>query len=138
MDNIASKSSCLCGSVTIFAQNISRKVEVCHCTMCQKWGGGPAFSVDCGNSIEIDGIENVGVYDSSDWAERGFCIKCGTHLYYKLKEPIQYIIPVGLFSELSDFTFDKQIFIDEKPDYYCFANKTKLMTGAEVYAEYSS
>jgi len=106
--------------------------------MCQKWGGGPAFSVDCGNSIEIDGIENVGVYDSSDWAERGFCIKCGTHLYYKLKEPIQYIIPVGLFSELSDFTFDKQIFIDEKPDYYCFANKTKLMTGAEVYAEYSS
>ncbi len=33
--------------------------------------------------------------------------------------------------------FDKQIFIDEKPSFYCFANETNKMTGAEVFAKYA-
>jgi hypothetical protein len=30
-----------------------------------------------------------------------------------------------------------QIFIDEKPAYYTFANQTKTMTGAEVFAMFA-
>ncbi len=30
----------------------------------------------------------------------------------------------------ADLSMGSQIFIDEKPDYYDFANKTKMMTGA--------
>mgnify|MGYP000675211619 CR=1 FL=1 len=31
-----------------------------------------------------------------------------------------------------------QIFIDEKPAYYCFANETHNMTGAEVFAQFGA
>jgi len=35
-------------------------------------------------------------------------------------------------------TFTSEIFIDEKPDYFSFANDTKKMTGAEVFAMFAS
>lgn len=42
------KGSCLCGSVTLKVQIESETFDVCHCSMCRKWGGGPAFTVDVG------------------------------------------------------------------------------------------
>jgi len=79
----------------------------------------------------------MSVYPSSDWAERGFCNQCGSHLFYRLKENNQHFIPVGLFDDDSQFVFDHQVFIDKKPSYYCFANETSNMTGAEVFAKYA-
>jgi len=32
--------SCLCGAVSVTANNASTKVGACHCGMCRKWGGG--------------------------------------------------------------------------------------------------
>ena len=42
------------------------------------------------------------------------------------------------FDERGGFAFTSQIFIDEKPAYYDFANKTHNMTGAEVFAAFAS
>jgi len=47
-------------------------------------------------------------------------------------------MPAGLFDDDQAFEMDHQIFIDEKPNYYSFANKTDNMTGAEVFAKYAS
>ena len=71
-------------------------------------------------------------------AERGFCKKCGSHLFYRLKQNNQHYIPVGIFDNSQDFVFDHQIFIDEKPEYYSFANETKNMTGEEVLLMFAS
>ena len=136
-DRIQTKASCLCGSVTLTANQASRDLEVCHCSTCRKWSGGPALVIECGNDVQIEGEDNVSVYNSSEWAERGFCSLCGTHLFYRLKESNQHIIPAGLFNEIGELTFDKQIFIDEKPDYYSFANETPCLTGAEVFAQFA-
>ena len=137
-ENRPDKASCLCGSVTIIAKNISDKVGVCHCGMCRKWGGGPALAVDCGTDVEIEGEENVTVYDSSPWAERAFCSKCGTHLFYRLKEQNQYVIPAGFFQDQPNMHFEKQYFIDKKPEYYSFSNETENLTEEEVFALYAS
>ena len=131
------KGSCLCGGVRIVAGAVSNNVGACHCSMCRKWGGGPLLSVDCGSDVAFEGGENIGVFDSSDWAERGFCKRCGSHLFYRLKANNLYTMPAGLFDDDLDMVFDQQIFIDEKPSFYCFANETKNMTGAEVFAQYS-
>ena len=32
---------------------------------------------------------------------------------------------------------DNQIFIDEKPDFYSFANETTTLTGEEVFAQFN-
>ena len=133
-DTSTQQGSCLCGAVRISAKAVSNNVGACHCSMCRKWSSGPFMAVDCGTEITFEGEDNIGVYDSSDWAQRGFCKQCGGALFYRLKQTQQYIMPVDLFDMQDRLVFDHQIFIDEKPDYYDFANKTKNMTGAEVFA----
>ena len=136
--NIA-KGSCLCGAVNISATNINKRIAACHCNMCRKWGGGALLAVECESGVSFSGEENIAVYQSSEWAERGFCQKCGSHLFYRLKDDKNhYYIPVGIFDNNKDLIFDLQVFIEEKPEYYAFANETKKMTGAELFAQFTS
>ena len=137
-DTISGESSCLCGSVKIRVSTISPKITVCHCDMCRKWGGGPAMALQCGTEVEIEGSDKIHVYDSSEWAERGFCADCGTHLFYRIKGTGEYSIPAGFFSKLKGLKMDVQYFSDQRPEYYCFANKTKELTAAEVFAKYAA
>ena len=127
---------CLCGAVKIVARQAGRELAACHCRMCRRWGGGPFMEIDCGTEVAIAGEQNITVYNSSDWAERAFCKKCGTNLFYRLKEAQQHIVSSEIFNEV-ELNFDHQIFIDEKPNYYVFSNETKNMTGAEVFAAYA-
>jgi len=136
-DNMQLKGNCLCGGVTVIAEEVKPSVGACHCSMCRKWGGGPFFALEAGSKVRFEGEENVARFNSSEWAERGFCKACGTHLFYHLKQADQYILPAGLFEPGPEMIFDHQIFIDEKPDFYHFANETKNMTGAEVFAMYA-
>lgn len=96
------------------------------------------MEIDCGTAVSFGGEENISVFDSSEWAERGFCSNCGTHLFYRIKKSGQHMIPVGLFDDGYDLVFKNQVFIDEKPSFYCFANETDEMTGAELFALYGS
>ena len=137
-DTVERRGHCLCGKVSITVKNASHGVGACHCKMCRRWGGGPFMEIDCGANVDFDGEDNVSVFKSSDWAERGFCRGCGTHLFYRLKESGQHMIPVGLFEDSEDFVFKGQVFIDEKPEYYEFANETKDLTGAEIFARFGA
>ncbi len=132
------KGTCLCGAVKIAAKNMSNKVGACHCNMCRTWGGGALLAVDCGSDVSFEGEKNIGIFSSSDWAERGFCKQCGTHLFYRLKANHQYFIPIGLFKNTQELIFDHQVFIDEKPEYYSFANETHNLTGAELFANFAT
>ncbi|MGH8438212.1 MAG: GFA family protein [Pseudomonas sp.] len=125
--------SCLCCAVKLSVSLEKASVDVCHCSMCRKWGGGPLFSVHCAEPVKFTAGQPV-FYDSSDWAERGFCGKCGTHLLYRLKNGKFDSVSLGVLEGDTDWVFDLQVYYDEKPAYYCFANETKTMTGAEVEA----
>lgn len=131
------QGACLCGAVRITARPTNNNLGACHCTMCQKWGGGPLLAIECGNTVKFEGAEQIRIFDSSDWAERGFCQKCGTHLFYRLKKEEHYAIPVGLFDGNSQWRFTEQIFIDSKPSFYSFSEKTRNLTGEEAFAQYS-
>lgn len=129
---------CLCGAVEISAEAANTHFGACHCEMCRRWGGGPFLAIDCGANISFKGESSISCYKSSDWAQRGFCRECGTHLFYRLNDNNQHIVPIGLFEGNPDYHFDHQIFIDEKPAYYDFANETKNMTSAEVFAQFGA
>ena len=132
------KGSCLCGAVRFVANNMTIKVGVCHCSMCRKWSSGPYMEVNCGSNVEFSGTENITVYDSSAWADRGFCSICGSNLFYHLKDANEYMISVGLFSNDENLVFDHQVFIDVKPNYYSFSNKTRNMTSTEIFKMFAS
>jgi len=129
--------NCLCGSVSLTAKPKSYHIGACHCETCRKWGGGPLLAVECGGDVNFDGAKNITVYNSSEWAERGFCQQCGTHLFYRLKQGEMYAIPVGLFDENEQWQLADQVFIDRKPTYYSFAEKTRNLTGEELFAQFS-
>lgn len=133
-ENIEVSGKCLCGAVAFSAKIAEPHVGACHCTMCRKWGGGPFLEVDCGSDVSYKGAENISTFSSSDWAERGFCSRCGSNLFYRLKETGQTMMAVGLLDDQSGLNMNRQVFIDEKPAYYSFAEKTEEMTGAEVFA----
>ncbi len=135
-ETFAAKGKCLCEKVSIEAKATNKNLGACHCGICRRWSGGPFLALDCGTDVTIEGEENLGLYESSSWAERGFCKLCGSNLFYRLKEKQQYIVSSEIFDELP-LEFDHQIFIDEKPQYYSFSNKTKTMTGAEVMAAFT-
>ncbi|WP_339900516.1 GFA family protein [Paraglaciecola polaris] len=58
-------------------------MDACHCASCRKWSGGPLLAIDCGTDVSISPTDNITVYDSSQWAQRGFCRHCGTDLFYR-------------------------------------------------------
>ncbi|MFC3338915.1 GFA family protein [Paracandidimonas soli] len=129
---------CLCGAVTLTIRAEQPSMDVCHCNICRRWGGGPLMSIEQHDAPDIRGSEHVGIYASSDWAERGFCKQCGTHLFYRLKQGSFHAIPVGLFDEGDSWKFKQQIFIDQKPRNYQFADQTTVMTGQEVFDQWSA
>ncbi len=136
-DDNRATGRCLCGAVKIKLTGDHTDVGVCHCSMCRRWGGGPTMAIDVGKDIEIEGKEHVTAYRSSDWAERGFCSKCGSNLYYRLVEADDYVVCAGILDDPGGLALTSQIFIDDKPGFYGFVNDTKKMTGAEVFAMYA-
>jgi hypothetical protein len=91
------KAKCLCGSIEVIAPE-HNEVGLCHCSICRRWSGGPMFAVHCGSDVQFSGV-TPSTYRSSDWAERGFCPGCGTHLFYHLLPSNEYILPAGLFQD---------------------------------------
>ncbi len=135
-DVIEAGGKCVCGAVRFTAKSVSTSVGACHCGTCRSWGGGPFMGVNCGSDVSFEGGENIKVFNSSDWAERGFCRKCGTHLFYRIKRNKQHIMLAGLFGGGVQFVYTHQVFIDEKPGFYEFADKTENMTGEECFAKF--
>lgn len=131
------RGSCLCGAVRVTAVTESNEIGACHCSMCRTWGSGPLFAADCEGNVSFEGTEHIETFGSSEWAERGFCRICGTHLFYRLKLDGTYSVPVGVLGDGGKWKFAAQIFIDEKPAYYSFAEKTANLTGAQVFARYT-
>ena len=132
------KGSCLCGAVSITLVQAAATVGACHCSVCRRWGGGPYLSVEGHETPIISGEEHIKIYSSSGWAERGFCSQCGSHLFYRLKSAPFYAVSAGLFPASADWPLKLEVFIDEKPATYSFAEPTRKMTGEEVFKAWKS
>ncbi|WP_420549715.1 GFA family protein [Curvivirga sp.] len=132
--------SCLCKAVEFSFEVKDKHFDACHCSVCRGWGGGPSFTVEVAGELELKGEENVSLYESSDWAERGFCKKCGTNLFYRLKDKSHNYcnFNLGTLQGHEEFEFRTQIFTDSKPDNYSFANQTKEMTEQEVLESFGA
>lgn len=128
---------CLCGAIEVIAPNRT-SLDACHCGMCRRWGGGPALMIACGQDLTLKGNESLTVHHSSEWAERGFCSICGSHIFYRLIANGDHFVPAGLFQPDIGFQLNRQIFIDRKPPYYSFSEATQNLTEIEVIAQYES
>ncbi len=76
---------CLCGAVRYVAHASETLHYVCHCSDCQKYGGGAyhAAIVVAAEEIELTGKPRVYTKkaDSARTIARYFCGECGGHLF---------------------------------------------------------
>jgi hypothetical protein len=119
------KGHCLCGAVKFTATPESMTMGVCHCSMCRRWSGGTFMAVDCGSSLKIEDESALGVFHSSDWGDRCFCKTCGSTLFWRLRQGSHDVVAAS------------EIFVDDKPGNYAFANHTRKMTGGEFLASFA-
>ena len=65
--------------------------------------------------------ETLTWYQSSDFAERGFCRACGCNIAWRLSDPDAretVALMAGSFDDQSSLTLERHIFVDHKPAYY--------------------
>ncbi len=127
------RGKCLCGEVTFEAEAVDAHIHSCHCNTCRNWSGGPLLAA-AAESVAFSGESSISRYDSSEWAERGFCSRCGSNLFYRLKAQDHYILCMGAFDDESVFKLVGEIYVDEKPPGYDFAGDHPRQTGAEFMA----
>lgn len=127
---------CLCGAVRFTARAVATNHHICHCGICRRWAGGPVFAASVA-SVTFEGGENVARYQSSQWAERGFCKVCGSGLFYYLKPANQYMMTVGAFDDAAAFSLALEIFVDYKPQGYALAGDHPRLSEAEALARFA-
>lgn len=134
---MGSKSGrCLCGAVRFVAEGTDTEHHACHCGMCRRWTTGPFFGAYV-KSVAFEGEDKIGRYESSAWAERGFCRTCGSTLFYFLKPNKSYVMSVGAFDDPTGFKLAEEIFIDKKPSGYAFAGERPRFTEEETFAKFA-
>lgn len=110
MSGAAISGHCLCGAVTITAVPSAGTVSACHCAMCLAWAGGVFMGFDApAAGVTVEGP--VTVYDSSSFAERAFCSRCGSHLWFR-DHGAHYELPPGLFAGAADFPLVREVYAD--------------------------
>lgn len=140
---MAMTGKCVCGAVSYTVKKDVHEVGVCHCGMCRAWSGGVFIGLAAKkDEAEVKGEDNLTIFTSSPWAERAFCSKCGSSMFYRVTAPGpmngDFHFGAGTLDDWGDAKLSEEIFIDRKPDAYAFAGERKTMTEAEVMAMFAA
>ncbi|MBO6768320.1 MAG: GFA family protein [Erythrobacter sp.] len=125
---------CLCGAVTIALDSPKTEIEICQCDMCRRWAGA-FYSAQTGENAQVSGEDAITAYRSSEWAERAFCSKCGSNLWYRFLPTGGRSFSAGLFDAAAKHTIEKEIFVDERAEWSRVEGNHPRQTGEEVIAE---
>ncbi|MEL7313007.1 MAG: GFA family protein [Pseudomonadota bacterium] len=128
---------CLCGAVTFKGKGEPEGVHCCHCRDCARWNGGPLMAVEFSESFEFSGPLHW--FQSSDWAERGSCKRCGSALFWRMRDGSHFSAATGAFDDPSIFEgIESHIFYDQKSRHYEFADAAPRLSTAEVLAKFNA
>ena len=79
--------------------------------MCRRWGGA-FYAAMTGDKATVSGGEAIAVYRSSEWAERAFCFRCGSTLWFRFLPTDKRSFSAGSFDAAKDIPVDREIFAD--------------------------
>ena len=114
---------CLCGAVRYELRGDSTSVTYCHCAMCRKWHGhvGAYAAVDHAH-FALTEQRGLKWYASSPTVRRGFCVECGSSLFFdEAGKPKMAFCP-GTLDEPTNLRSKAHIFVSSKGDYYAMAD----------------
>lgn len=110
---------CLCGAVRYEVKGELRNVVNCHCSMCQKLHGVyGAHSKARKENISFTRKDGLAWYKTSEVAQRGFCKKCGSSLFWEPFDLDATGIIAGSLDGPTNLKTMGHIFVGEKADFY--------------------
>jgi len=124
---------CMCGAVTFQAEVIG-DFSACHCKMCQQWASGLFMGVHTKGFSLTGGQGAFTRFKSSDWAERAFCSKCGSNIYYHAVDYGHPSVALGTLDDTTGLKRTHEYYIDLEPKGLERTNETETMTEAEAVA----
>ncbi len=93
---------CQCGAVRYALYSEPTDSSICHCRMCQKAFGN--YFAPLGG-VPLNDLEwtrgTLGIFRSSEAAERGFCRDCGTPLTYRAMDFDRISVSLGSLDDPS-------------------------------------
>ena len=114
---------CECGKVRFEVPELRETVTFCHCSQCRRTSGHLWAATNAPfDSLTFLSDETLRWYQSSDWAQRGFCSNCGSSLFYRMKGETGIGIAAGCIDTPNDLRPGKHIFPADKADYYVIAD----------------
>ena len=93
------------------------------------------MSVRFADGVKLVSGAELAWHASSEWAERGFCRRCGTSLFWRLTgELSDWTVNLNALGDDHGLAINEHIWVDQKPDFYDFADTTPRLTEAEFMA----
>jgi hypothetical protein len=110
---------CLCGAVRYRVTGESSDATACHCSQCARTTGHIFVSADCALSdFTLDQAETLRWYRSSEKAERGFCGRCGSILFWRRVGGDMISVTAGTLDRPTGVRLKQHIFCASRSDYY--------------------
>lgn len=130
----ATPGSCLCGAVTFSVALPSKWCAHCHCTMCRKYhGAGYVTWVGFKEShFTLKRGENqLTWYQSSAEAQRGFCGKCGSSLFFRSRKwPGEIHVALGVLDGPIDREPQAHVYHDTHVDWVAIDDALEIYNPA--------
>ncbi len=122
---------CLCGSVRFEIDEAQTEFRACHCSSCRKMSGHywSAFHV-ASDKFRFTEQRGLKWYNSSDWAERGFCKECGSSMFFRMNDKDGLEVAPGSIDGKTGARIVGHIYVGERGDYY------DLTDGLPTWEEY--
>ena len=117
------RGGCLCGAVRYEVTGPLRPVAFCHCEQCRRQTGlyyaaTSAMLAD----LKVVGEDLVTWFAASDEAERGFCSRCGSALFWQRNGAARRSILAGSLDLAGGLVANRHIFVGGRPEWYEIAD----------------
>jgi hypothetical protein len=116
------RGECLCGDIRFRLNGNPLDAGACHCRQCQRWSGPywSSVSVRQDELVIENGSESIAWYPSSDHAERGFCVICGSSLFWRMTgEGAEAVgVSIGALEQPTGLTLTYHLHTDSAGDTY--------------------
>lgn len=121
------EGTCLCGAIGFSIMMPTKWVAHCHCTQCRR-AHGAAFVTWVGVEATQCTIDDPGAaltwFQSSPEAQRGFCARCGSSLFFRsTRWPGEIHIARAAFTDPLDRAPQAHVFFDTHVDWVAITDE---------------
>ncbi|MFL6600237.1 MAG: GFA family protein [Steroidobacteraceae bacterium] len=110
---------CACGGVKYEVRGPLRNVIACHCVQCRRTSGHFVAATACRRAaFTLVNAQTLKWYVAVPGFRRGFCVECGSSLFFEEEGGERVSIAAGSLDEPQGLKIVAHIFVSEAGDYY--------------------